>query len=373
MTMPDPRLERKALDPRILRVCSSRVAGIGEVVLKADGIRGTLPQSAPTAAQIEHERSMWGDHPDPLHAWVENELYKVGLAFIRAFTGAILGRSNPVIAKADVPKPPGWGDVMKLFDSPAPAEEQMSTWSSLVDTFAKHLLPGQSIAEQSAVWALRSNLLHVIGQRVKAVTTPGAWDLYAHTLPPAGKGVLDWTKVRGAQFITNMKEAAKKEALSVLVENRLAGGNHHDLSRALLEKMGRLNRDWRRIAITETAMAVANGQLATVADSGEWEAIWVAGPKACPSCRKMQNRAFRIVRPDFPNKDSETMTWPGLNNVGRSASPTRKDGTKRTKEEMWQPCQPLHPNCCCVWAIRRRLVSSVAKKAAAILARNRGF
>ena len=359
-------------DPRVLRACGHRTAGMGEIVLKAAGPL-LRPHVAPTAAQIEHERSMWGPHPDALHAWVEEGIYQAGLRFLREFTGAILGRKNPTISKADTPKPPGWGEVMKLFESQAPPEEQMATWSSLVETFAKTLLPGHTVAEKAAVWALQSNLLHVIGERVKAVTTPGAWDLYAHTLPPAGKEVLHWTKIRGAQFITNMKDSAKKEVLAALVENRLAGGNHHEFSKTLLERMGKLNRDWRRIAITETAMAVSSGQLATVADSGEWEAIWVAGPQACPFCKKMNHRTFQIVRADHPKLDGDKQVWPGKHNVGRSPSLHRKDGTTRTKDELWYPCQPAHPNCACVWAIRRRLVSSVAKKAAAQLAASRGF
>jgi hypothetical protein len=38
---------------------------------------------------------------------------------------------------------------------------------------------------------------------------------------------------------------------------------------------------------------------------------------------------------------------------------------------MWWPCIPAHPNCACVFAVRKKLVSSVAQRAAAALAAKR--
>jgi len=369
MPTADPRLGGPKDDPRVLRAVSRRIADQGEMVLKA---ARPVRRRLPSTAEIEHERSLWGKHDSPLVSLIEEDLYALGFRFLRDFIAAVLGKDKPpAFAKAEgwkPPKPPGWGEVMKLFEAPGHPEAKMATWESLLDGFVRGFLPGKTIQDQAAMWALRSNLLHVIGERVKAVTVPGAWDLYFHTLPPAGKASLEWSKVHGAQFITKMADLARQKALDALVESQMAGGNHHDLARTLLERLGTLNRDWRRIAITETAMAVSSGQLSTVADSGEWEAVWVAGPKACAFCLGQNGRVFRIVPSNYPNKNDDIHVYPGKTNVGRSVSLYRKDGTKRTKEELWVPTIPSHPNCACVWAIRRRLVTTAGKSAAAKLA-----
>lgn len=368
MPSPDPRLAGASSDPRTLRVVSRHLEPEGEVILKAARPAG-LRRRLPSALEVEHERSLWGPHDSPLVSWIEEDLYNFGYRYLRGFIGAVLGRDRlPVVAKADAPKPPGWGDVMRLFQAPEPPEQKLATWETLLDGFTHALLPGHSLQDQAAAWALRSNLLHAIGERVRAVTVPGAWDAHFRSLPPSSQQSLDWAKVHGAQIVTRMTEKARQVVLDALVSSQMSGANHHELSRVLLEKLGTLNRDWRRIAITETAMAISSGQLASVADSGEWEAIWVAGPKACAFCQRMNGRTFRVVRADSPVKDPDTDVWPGKTNVGRSASLHRRDGSKRTKEELWQPAQPAHPLCMCSWAIRRRLTTSAGKNAAAKLA-----
>jgi hypothetical protein len=360
----DPRLSIPASDHRVRHLADRRVMGGGEAVLKAIG---PLPRKRlPSALEVEHERSLWGPHDSPVVSRIEEDLYLLGARFLRNFAAAILGRSVATFAKAESPKPPGWGDVMKLFATPAPPEQAMATWDGLLDGFIHSLLPGKTVEDAIAVWSLRTNLLAAIGERVASITTPGTWAKVWPTLPPSGQEQLAWSKAHGAQFVTKMSQSAKTKVMEALVESKMAGGNHHDLSRTLLERLGTLNRDWRRIAITETAMAVSSGQLATVADKpGEWEAVWIAGPKACPFCQKMNGRTFNVVKASKVDKNGDSEVWPGKTNVNRSAHLHRKDGTKRTKEEMWHPAQPAHPLCMCSWVIRLKAKSKAAQNAAA--------
>ena len=312
---------------------------------------------------------MWGPNEDPLRGWVEDRWWWLGTGFLSAFGSAVLGK-HVTIAKADggPPKPPGWGEIMQMFNAPADPVTQMKTWTSLVDGFVHALLPAHTAEEAARVWALQSSLLTTIEARVKALTSPGAWDQYFHVMPPAQQQITDWTALRGAQFVTKMTAAARQKTLDVLLEARLAGAGPRYVETHLREALGVLNRDWRRIAITETAMAISNGQLASVADSGEWEAVWVAGPRACPFCRKMFGRAFRVVSKMKPGMDPEKFIAPGTHNVGRSAHLFRRDGTKRGPEELWIPCIPAHPNCMCLWSLRRVLTNASAKHAEGILA-----
>ena len=353
-----------------LKVASRYSASSGAVALRQ---RGPLPRPGkPTAAQVDVERAMWGPHPNPTQAWIERQIYDLGHAFLRGLLSAVMGKRPAEFAKAEPPKPPGWGEVMKLFQSPAAPAEKLASWTTLVDGFAEALLPATTVENAIASWALRSALMHQIGERVKAVTVPGAWDAYWHTMPPAQARMVEWSKLRGGQFVTKMSKAARQAVLDALVESEMSGGNAHDLERVLFERLGTLNRDWRRIALTETGMAVSNGQLTTVlASGGDWEGIWVAGPGACPFCLGQQGKVYRVVSADFPGKDGRTMIWPGKTNVGRSMHLHRRDGSKRGPEELWEPCQPAHPLCACTWTFRRVLKSSAAKKADALLSKLR--
>lgn len=363
MSTPDPRLGRVVALPDAL-------------VVKASLPLGRLPRRAPrpSEAQIEVERSLWGPHPDKGQSVIEDYLFALGSGFLRQLLSAVLGEDVRGFQKAEggPPKPPGWGEVMALFKSPAPPAEKLSTWKTLLDGFAEALLPPASVENVVASWALRAALLHQIGERVNSLVKPGAAASFLHTLPASQAEAIEWSKLRGAEFVTNMNAKARAAVLDALVESQMAGGNHHDLSRVLFERLGVLNRDWRRIAITETGMAVASGQLATaLVAGGEWEAIWVAGPRACPFCRSKNGVVLRVVSPALVDKNGQTMVWPGKNNVGRSMHPYRKDGTPRSADELWWPCIPAHPNCACSWVVRRVLSTPAAQKAAAALAAKR--
>ena len=338
----------------------------GTVALKAGK---PVLKRGPSSTQVEVERPMWGPNPEPLRGFVEDHFWLLGSRFLRDFTSRVLGRSIQ-IAKAEgaMPTPPGWGEVMRMFEAGGDPVQQMAGWTSLIDGFTQALLPAHTAEDAARVWALRSSLLTTIEDRIHAITSPTAWDKYFHVMPSAQQFITDWTALRGAQFVTRMTSQARQKVLDVLIESRLAGVGPKAVASTLLDRMGELNRDWRRIAITETAMAINNGQLASVADSGEWEAVWVAGPHACPFCRKMFGRVFTVVSKPKPGMDPEKFVWPGKHNVGRSAHLFRRDGTKRGPNELWHPCIPLHPNCMCLWSLRRKITNAAGKNAANILA-----
>ena len=216
----------------------------------------------------------------------------------------------------------------------------MYQWENLIDLFTTRLFPGEAIRQVAAAWALRSTLLGAIGERVKQIGTQASaptWSIYERILPPSGKEQLEWQRENGAQFITHLKAKTRAAVLDVLVQAKLDHTEAKPLEKQLFEKFGQLNRDWRRIAITETAMSVESGKLAVVADQPGWEAVWGAGPHACQYCSKMAGKVFKIVKTDNPKKNGDTDVWAGKNNVGRSMHLFTKDGRKRKKSELWQP------------------------------------
>jgi hypothetical protein len=109
-----------------------------------------------------------------------------------------------------------------------------------------------------------------------------------------------------------------------------------------------INRDWRRVAITETAAAFSNGYTAAVAESRPGKASYfIYGGRVNPDeggnepCNKFIGVVVRYY--DKPLADdviddphARYAIWPGKNNVGRR------------KGEQWI-CIPTHPHCKHFW------------------------
>mgnify|MGYP001084931215 CR=1 FL=1 len=109
------------------------------------------------------------------------------------------------------------------------------------------------------------------------------------------------------------------------------------LAQELYDMYGEQNRDWRRVAITELAMADNDAYLSGV-EEGE-TVVGMSSAGMCKQCEKLITSKTYIVTHD-PEKMNEqyghTHVWPGKTNFGRRVS------------EYW-PCIPLHPNCRCRW------------------------
>ncbi len=106
------------------------------------------------------------------------------------------------------------------------------------------------------------------------------------------------------------------------------------LRQALYDELGHLNRDWRRVAITELAMAHNDAFLHTV---GQGEKVYVSPiGGACKYCQALlEGKTFTVVHEEPKTVDHKTemnVVWPGKTNQGR-------------KVAAWIPCIPLHPNC----------------------------
>lgn len=120
------------------------------------------------------------------------------------------------------------------------------------------------------------------------------------------------------------------------------------LQTKLFDEFSTLNRDWRRIAVTEAGEAQTQGYIASLPLGTKVERVEQYA-NACKFCKKIHGRVAEIVSPNAPDKNPETQIWVGKNNIGRSASPRKRVGNvlvPRTEEEMWQlPAGLAHPHC----------------------------
>jgi hypothetical protein len=168
-------------------------------------------------------------------------------------------------------------------------------------------------------------------------------------------------QVSAGRLVTDLTQATRSKLQKILIDAeraRIATGHARyqgaPLQQALSDAFGDLNRDWRRVMVTETAMNGADGFLAATIPG---EAVrWVAHPGACQYCESQHGKIFTVVPANQSHKDPETMVWPGkhLMNVGRAiAKRKRVEGVglvERDPEELVVPAIPAHGHCRCIWA-----------------------
>ncbi len=167
-------------------------------------------------------------------------------------------------------------------------------------------------------------------------------------------------EARAAEAMTVIGEATRHR-IKQLVVNHLQARLVRDplaspkrLERQLFDEFSILNRDWRRVAITEAGNAAGEGMIGGLA-VGSVVRRFEAYDGACEFCRKLNGKTFTVVDPGNPDKDGWTQVWVGKSNVGRSSSPRKRVGDElvdRTDDEKWWPAAGTqHPNCRGGWTV----------------------
>jgi len=229
----------------------------------------------------------------------------------------------------------------------------MDGWTKVITKLTDALTPAGSAEAAAQGLAMRSHLMFKVGQAIKAPPVLPDWMKAMDIVEPSQVASMEWTKARGMEYATHLQSSTRHALVTELVTSKQAEEGPGKLERRLLERFGQLNRDWRRIALTESAMAVQNGALASVNPDDGWIATWIAAPNACPYCLAQAKKQLKVVAADDPKRNGDTDVWVGKNNIGRSAHPwDKRAGHKRDKAEMYWPCCPAHPNCACHLSLR---------------------
>ncbi len=173
------------------------------------------------------------------------------------------------------------------------------------------------------------------------------------------RNTLEFARVRCAENVRAIAESVRHRLRGAIVQHledqqaQVPGTPGQSLQTKLQDQFATLNRDWRRIAVTEAGEAQTQGYIASLKPGTKVKRVehYV---NACAFCKKIDGVIATVVSADHPDKDPDTMIWPGKNNVGRSASPRKRVGdvlVARTPEEMWYlPAGLAHPHCRGRWA-----------------------
>lgn len=193
--------------------------------------------------------------------------------------------------------------------------EMLSTVGSFVDRF-----PSTIKASSHEGLVLTANELGRGKTGVKVKILP---------LQPQEIRAVEHASIRAGDKLTEINDKHRAGVRQLIIQAQNERWSAQRLAQALFDKFGEQNRDWRRVAITELAMASND---AFVAGCSEGDELWVPPVQdSCNYCKKfIENKSFIVTT----NVDADPLKyiWVGKSNYGRTV-----------KE--WIPCVPLHPNC----------------------------
>ena len=241
-----------------------------------------------------------------------------------------------------VPVPPGfmgrWTQqemslVRTYLENIPPDSLTLDDWGLLIDYLVQRYLPADQLQEQAEWLAVKSGLMGKVQAHLGDIAAGAAMALVQalpSTVKEAGvmfrlsdvaESVLAYGKARACDAVVALSETARHRIRRVVVEHqaqRLAGAPVKDgtLQQKLLDEFGTLNRDWRRIAITEAGEMANQGVIASLKPGQEVRRMEMYRG-ACPFCKKLDGRIFRVTTADDPEKDGTKDVWVGKTNVGR--------------------------------------------------------
>lgn len=313
---------------------------------------------------------LWRPHEDPFLRDHIEAVTQRGLLLLSNILHALLARFGALLAKATEWEKLDAKELAAIEEhlrSRDPAKYTVDDWMLLVDWIVKRYLPPGVIASEAEYLAVKSTILGRIeaAGRVppeKAVHVASAAPTTAGALPwrlsEMENSVIEFARARAAEFITDLGDRTRHRIKQIIVNHEQLrawgdkGATLHKLESQLLDEFAVLNRDWRRIALTESARDVNEGFIASLPAGTKVKRI-EAYEGACTFCRHIHGRVFTVVPPDKEPKDGATEVWIGKTNMDRSASPRKRVGdelVERTPEEMWWPAAGVqHPNCRGTW------------------------
>lgn len=173
---------------------------------------------------------------------------------------------------------------------------------------------------------------------------------------------IEYAKQHAAEYLSIADGSLKNKIVNMVREN-ITGGLEEGLSAAEMtqrlfwidprdvlgaqykeDTIDAINRDWRRIAVTEMSYAMNNGYMAAVKEKNRKENkktyVIFSGTISkvtCNKCKEFLGTILLVVDKPLPNdkikdKHANKAIWIGKNNVGRDFN-------------NWWPCFPLHPHC----------------------------
>lgn len=345
------------------------------------------------ALSEERDDAIWLPHQDPWIAEIVERFTQDALemtdsvsADARRVLGALMKAPPSLFAKAE-----SWtrwssehaAEIARQIDAIPPAARTLDDWMLVVDLIIHRWMPDGRLRDMGEYLAVRAQLAGIVRARMGQSIPDDRAARIASILPSRIRDVdpaviterqAFTIRVAVADACTFVREVADKvrnkmrQIVSRWVKRITlgdAGAVPDKLKQELLDAFGPLNRDWRRIAVTETGNATLEGFIAAL-EPGTRVRRMEAYTDPCDFCASIRGRVLTVVAPDKEPKDWDTEVWVGKNNIGRSASPRKRIGSilvPREPEEMWSiPAGTVHPHCRGSWVVETGKPAAVSKE-----------
>lgn len=299
---------------------------------------------------------------EELQAWVDGKHHKP--------TGAALHALNPAALT--------WTDaetnLVKIYLENLPPEKfTASDWSLVIEYLAHRYLPANVLQSEAEWLAVRSSMMGKVAAHYAAVAiTVAQADAILAALPltvtdtvqafgykGAAAQILAYARERCCDQVVQLTDQARHRMKKVILDfeqQKIEGGNppREALATRLFDEFSAMNRDWRRIAVTEAGDNANQGLIASLAVGSRVKRI-EQYRGACPFCKKIHGRVMTVVEPGKRDKDGELEVWVGKTNIGRSGSPRKRVGDalveREPHERWWIPAGCVHPHCRGNWLV----------------------
>lgn len=245
-----------------------------------------------------------------------------------------------------------------------PAQFTLEDHMLLIDYLFQRYLPADELRTEASWLATRSTLMGRVQANTEQVSTGqadtilGALPLTAadamamFTMTNIQRAILEYAEAHAAENVQKFSDDARhrlRRTVLAYAEQRNAGGTVGPaLETQLFDQFAEMNRDWRRIAITEAGEALNQGFVASMPAGKKLKRLEQYNG-ACKFCRRIDGKVMEVVAADAPNKDGAKQIWVGKTNIGRSAAPRKRVGTdlieRKPAERWWVAAGIQHPHC----------------------------
>lgn len=316
---------------------------------------------------------IWKPHESPLVRRLIELFTERGLMRLEAVRSQFLAWKSGAFHKpheAAIPAPglmARWTEpelaLVKLYlESLPPAAWSVKDHMLAIEYVVQTYLPADAMVAEADWLASKATMMGKVQANLNGadVSLKQADAILAAVTPahasvsPLFQAVLTFARARSVEHVQAITDSVRHRMRSVVLadlEQKMVGGaplGDSSLETKLADEFATLNRDWRRIAVTEAGEAQLQGYVASLQPGTKIKRV-ERYENACSFCRGIDGKVVTVVAADHPEKDPDTMVWPGKNNIGRSASPRKRQGNvlvAREPHEMWTiPAGLAHPHC----------------------------
>jgi hypothetical protein len=257
--------------------------------------------------------------------------------------------------------------LVKLYlEAVPPAQYTLDDWMMLTEYLFQRYLPADDMRTEAEWLATKATLMGRVQANMEKIGTRQA-DAVIAALPatvhaaetafdltPRQRATLDFARVRAAENVRALTEDVRHKMRTLIAQHaerqmlKVPGTPGTALQTELVDAFAALNRDWRRVAVTEAAEASNQGFIGTLKPGARVKRV-EQYKGVCAWCAKINGRILEVVDPSAPDKDGETQVWVGKTNIGRSAAPRKRVGDllveREPHERYWIAAGTQHPHC----------------------------